>query len=103
MRELDASLQQSGEFILKARLVKENAAPYCVRWVRRFLTRRAIVRAARRAGLDGNGPHRLRHTVCSHLAQPSKVRFGCWSPLEPPPVVATLWQRAPLRSRTPTL
>jgi hypothetical protein len=38
MRELEASLQQFGEFILKARLVKERAAPYCVRWVRRFLT-----------------------------------------------------------------
>ena len=41
MRELDASLQQLGEFILKARLVTEKAAPYCVRWVRRFLTRPA--------------------------------------------------------------
>jgi hypothetical protein len=41
VRELDASLQQFGEFILKARLVKEKVAPYCVRWVRRFLTRPA--------------------------------------------------------------
>lgn len=41
MRELEASLQQFGEFLLKARLVRENAAPYCVRWVRRFLTRAA--------------------------------------------------------------
>lgn len=41
MRELDTSLQQFGEFLLKARLVKEKAAPYCVRWVRRFLTRPA--------------------------------------------------------------
>jgi len=41
MRELEASLQQFGEFILKAQLVKERAAPYCVRWVRRFLTRPA--------------------------------------------------------------
>ncbi len=41
MRELEASLQQFGEFILKAQLVKEKAAPYCVRWVRRFLTRPA--------------------------------------------------------------
>jgi hypothetical protein len=41
MRELDVSLQQFGEFILTARLVKEQAAPYCVRWVRRFLTRPA--------------------------------------------------------------
>ena len=41
MRELEASLQQFGEFILKAQLVKEKAAPYCVRWVRRFLARPA--------------------------------------------------------------
>ena len=41
MRELEASLQQFGEFILTARLVTEKAAPYCVRWVRRFLTRAA--------------------------------------------------------------
>jgi hypothetical protein len=41
MRELEAALQQFGEFLLKARLVKESAAPYCVRWVRRFLTRPA--------------------------------------------------------------
>lgn len=41
MRELEASLQQFGEFILKAQLVNEKAAPYCVRWVRRFLTRPA--------------------------------------------------------------
>lgn len=41
MRELEASLQQFGEFLLKAQLVREKAAPYCVRWVRRFLTRPA--------------------------------------------------------------
>lgn len=41
MRELEASLQQFGEFLLKAQLIKEKAAPYCVRWVRRFLTRPA--------------------------------------------------------------
>jgi hypothetical protein len=41
MRELETSLQQFGEFLLKARLVKERAAPHCVRWVRRFLTRPA--------------------------------------------------------------
>ena len=41
MRELEASLQHFGEFVLRARLVKENAAPYYVRWVRRFLTRPA--------------------------------------------------------------
>jgi hypothetical protein len=41
VRELKASLQQFGEFLLKAHLVKEKAAPFCVRWVRRFLTRPA--------------------------------------------------------------
>jgi hypothetical protein len=41
MRELEASLQQFGEFLLKARLVREKAAPYCVRWVRLFLARPA--------------------------------------------------------------
>jgi len=41
VRELEASLQQFGEFLLKAQLVKEKAAPYCVRWVRRFLARPA--------------------------------------------------------------
>jgi integrase len=28
----------------------------------------AVIRSARRAGLPGNGPHRLRHSFCSHLA-----------------------------------
>jgi hypothetical protein len=37
MREVETSLQHFGEFLLKARLVKDQAAPYCVRWVRRFL------------------------------------------------------------------
>jgi integron integrase len=41
MRELEASLQQFGEFLLRARLVNQKAAPHCVRWVRRFLTRPA--------------------------------------------------------------
>ena len=41
MRELDASLQQFGEFVLQAKLINEKAAPYCVRWVRRFPTRPA--------------------------------------------------------------
>jgi len=41
MREQEAALQQFGEFLLKARLVKENAAPYCVRSVRHFLDRPA--------------------------------------------------------------
>lgn len=41
MRELEASLQQFGEFLLKGKLVADRAPPYCVRWVRRFLTRPA--------------------------------------------------------------
>lgn len=35
------TLQQFGTFLLKGRLVKQQAAPYCVRWVRRFLMRPA--------------------------------------------------------------
>jgi len=41
MRELEASLQQFGEFLLKGQLVRPNAAPHFVRWVRRFLSRQA--------------------------------------------------------------
>jgi len=41
MREAEASLQESGEFVLRARLVKDRAAPHCVRWVRAFLARPA--------------------------------------------------------------
>ena len=33
MREIEASLQQFGEVLLRARLMREKAAPYCVRWV----------------------------------------------------------------------
>ena len=31
MREAEASLQEFGEFVLRACLVKERAAPHCVR------------------------------------------------------------------------
>jgi integron integrase len=41
MRENETSLQEFGEFLLKARLITPKAAPYCVRWVRRFLMRSA--------------------------------------------------------------
>ena len=41
MRELESSLQTFGEFLLKAQLVRPTAAPYVVRWVRRFLSRPA--------------------------------------------------------------
>jgi len=39
MRELESSLQQFGEFLLKAQLVRETVAPHVVRRVRRFLSR----------------------------------------------------------------
>ena len=42
MRELESSLQQFGEFLLKAQLVRETVAPHFVRWVRRFLSRPAL-------------------------------------------------------------
>lgn len=41
MRELESSLQQFGEFLLKGQLVRQTAVPYFVRWVRRFLSRPA--------------------------------------------------------------
>jgi hypothetical protein len=41
MREREVSLQQFGEFLLKASLVHPKAAPHCVRWVRLFLARPA--------------------------------------------------------------
>jgi hypothetical protein len=34
-------LQQFGDFLLRARVVKEKAGPYCVHWVRQFLARPA--------------------------------------------------------------
>jgi hypothetical protein len=36
MRDVESSLQAFGEFLLKGQLVRQNAAPYFVRWVRRF-------------------------------------------------------------------
>lgn len=41
MRELESSLQEYGEFLLRAQLARPAAAPYFVRWVRRFLARPA--------------------------------------------------------------
>ena len=41
MRELESSLQSFGEYLLKAQLARSSAAPYFVRWVRRFLARPA--------------------------------------------------------------
>lgn len=41
MREIEASLQEFGEYLLRAGLVRPEAARYCVAWVRRFLVRPA--------------------------------------------------------------
>ena len=41
MRELESSLQQFGEFLLRQRLVQPKSAPFVVRWVRQFLGRPA--------------------------------------------------------------
>jgi integron integrase len=41
VREIEASLQEYGEFLLRAGLVRPEAARYCVAWVRRFLVRPA--------------------------------------------------------------
>jgi hypothetical protein len=37
MRSLEVSLQEFGEFLLTSKLVREESAPFVVRWVRRFL------------------------------------------------------------------
>jgi len=41
MREPESSLQEFGEFLLRGQLARPAAAPYFVRWVRRFLARPA--------------------------------------------------------------
>ena len=41
MRDRDPLLQQFAEFILKTRVFTPKAAPYAVRWIRRFLARPA--------------------------------------------------------------
>ena len=55
MRELETSLHQFGEFLLKAQLVKEKAAPYCVRFVRRFRAIRIRDRHFKRIAEDRHG------------------------------------------------
>ena len=45
MRDLESSLQAFGQFLLKGQLVRQNAAPYFVRWVRLFLSREATSQA----------------------------------------------------------
>lgn len=41
MRDIEASLQEFGEYLLRANLVRPESARYCVAWVRRFLVRPA--------------------------------------------------------------
>ena len=38
MRDLESTLQEFGEYLLKSKLVREKSAPFIVRWVRRFLS-----------------------------------------------------------------
>ena len=52
MRELESSLQAFGAYLLKAQLVRSNAAPYVVRWVRRFLAESGIDTAPLSAAED---------------------------------------------------
>lgn len=41
MHELEASLQQFGEFLLKGQLIRQSTFRYFLRWVRRFPSRQA--------------------------------------------------------------
>jgi len=69
LRELEASLQQFGDFLLKAQLVREKAAPHCVRWVRRFLSRSAasgLVRPWEELRLRIRTRHYSYKTECSY-------------------------------------
>ncbi len=38
MEESEIQLGKSGEYLLKARIVREKYAPYYVRWVRKFIS-----------------------------------------------------------------
>ena len=50
MPKLEPSLQEFGQFLLRRQLVRENVAPYFVRWVRRFLARDASNEPLARSG-----------------------------------------------------
>jgi hypothetical protein len=45
MRDVESSIEAFGEFLLRGQLVGQNAAPYFVRWLRRFLSREATSEA----------------------------------------------------------
>jgi hypothetical protein len=70
MRELESSLQEFGEFLLKAQLVRPTAAPYFVRWVRRFLGDGGVTgRDVGDAAPDG-GAHLWRRLVDVEIEHP---------------------------------
>lgn len=83
MRELEPSLQQFGEFLLKAHLVRPSAAPFVVRWVRRFMSRPATDEPV----ADQVSRFWMRSTRRSATVKsPSRARFPVTAepPCEPP-------------------
>lgn len=81
----DASRQEFAEFVLRATLVRENAAPYAVHWVRRFPQAAAWqgslgeLRLRKRTRLVLGVPHlHPRHRSSHrHRARASSERVGC--------------------------
>ena len=81
MRELETSLQQFGEFVLKAQLVKEKAAPYCVRWVRRWATFEAtLARGVNEMTRDETPRRRARSSHPSDTVRSATPRSGSARP-----------------------
>ena len=96
MRELESSLQQFAEFLLKGQLMCPKATPFAVRWVWSFLQRPAqdlpprrpgptVLRRARArgavAGLAGAAgragpPHLLRQFSAAHRLAPGALDGG---------------------------
>jgi integrase len=62
-RRLAAALRQHRHVRGSRVMYQDDGQPLTGKVVQNLVTR-----AARRAGLHGNGPHILRHTFCSHLA-----------------------------------
>lgn len=60
---LTAALREARHLRGRRVLYRDDGRPYS-----EMSTTLAVKRAARKAGLEANGPHRLRHTFCSHLA-----------------------------------
>jgi len=96
VRELESSLQQFGEFLLKSRFVKEAAAPYCVRFVRQFLscpaTDEALVDRVRRfcEDLERTGSQEWQVRQAEHALRLYFVNFlerTDWHRTSPSPVI----------------